>query len=254
MVLTVDIGNTNIKSGVFNLNELSDFRIHSSLNGLFLYIDNHPPKAVIICSVNPAVEAQMLKGLNERKIDWSTITYKSRFNLLVDYKTPQTLGIDRLCSAEGAFFLFRNSEKYKSYMPDTFVLAIDFGTASTINVIEYPGKFTGGLIAPGIEMMFDSLQKKTAQLPQADVSGFTSTIGKDTNSSIASGVLTSVTGLVEGTINYLKKEKSAEEIVVYITGGNARKIFPHMNLRFSYVEGLVLYGINALKNINFQKL
>ncbi len=120
----------------------------------------------------------------------------------------------------------------------------------TINVIQYPGKFIGGLIAPGLEMMFESLKNKTAQLPRLSVNDFISIIGNDTNSSIASGVLTSAVGMIGKIINHLKKENSAEEIFTYVTGGNAEKIISHLDFDFVVEEGLVLYGINALWELN----
>ena len=179
-------------------------------------------------------------------IDFLGIHFLIKTNLTIDYKTPETLGIDRLCSAEGAFLLFKNSEKYKNYKEGSYILSIDFGTATTINMIDYPGRFIGGLIAPGIDTMFESLKLRTSQLPLLSISNFVSTIGKDTKSSIASGIVTSVIGMIEKTINNL----SAQNVFVYLTGGNAKKIIPHLNFEFVYEEGLVLYGINALYEMN----
>ena len=99
-------------------------------------------------------------------------------------------------------------------------------------------------------MMFESLNKRTAQLPNINVSDFASVIGDSTNSSIASGVVASVVGMIEKTMNYLKKEKSTKRIITYLTGGNAKKIIPFLNFDFIYDERLVLYGVNALYRLN----
>ncbi len=268
MLIAIDIGNTRIKAGRFVKDKLTEFLSFNNVSDVLTFLKSNSKNnpRIAISSVVPS----KTKIISEEVY---RITGKSPFiiskdiktNLTISYKTPETLGIDRLCSAEGAFFLFKNSDKYlsavrqdKSYNTGTYILSIDFGTATTINVIEHHGKFIGGLIAPGIEMMFESLKQRTAQLPHLNISDFISTIGNDTNTSIASGVVTSIVGMIEKTINYLKNEKSVgtrrelslQEVFVYITGGNAKKIIPFLNLDFIYEEGLVLYGINALYNLN----
>jgi len=251
MLIAIDIGNTRIKVGKLESDKLTEFLSFNDIPDVLKFLKSDSKNNIAVSSVVP----DKTKIISEEVYK---ITSKAPFiiskdikkNLTISYKTPETLGVDRLCSAEGAFFLFKNSYKYKSYSAGTYILSIDFGTATTINVIEYPGKFIGGLIAPGLEMMFESLKQRTAQLPHLSVSDFISTIGNDTNSSIASGVVTSVVGMIEKTINHLKKEKSAKEVIVYITGGNAKKIVPYLNFDFIYEEGLVLYGINALWVLN----
>ncbi len=161
-----------------------------------------------------------------------------------------TLGIDRLCSAEGAFFLFKQSNNFINYSDKDFIITIDFGTATTINFVQHPGVFLGGIIAPGIKTMFNSLQKNTAQLPEVGINNFESFIGTDTKQSIASGVLNSTLGLMEKTINYLKNEYHGENIFIYATGGNAKDILSHINFRYKFEESLVLLGVKAVWDIN----
>jgi len=262
MLIAIDIGNSRIKAGKFENEKLTEIFYFGDMTDALTFLKTalepmaHQPLAetndIAISSVVPGKtkiisdEVYKIAGKSPFIIQNSGI----KTNLTISYKTPATLGIDRLCSAEGAFFLFKNSGKYKSYNTTTFILSIDFGTATTINVIEYPGKFIGGLIAPGLELMFESLKKNTAQLPEVNISDYKSIIGNDTNTSIASGVVASVVGMIEKTINYLKKKKSAKDMFVCLTGGNAKKIIPHLNFDFICEEGLVLYGINALYKLN----
>jgi type III pantothenate kinase len=251
MLIAIDIGNTRIKAGKFYDNKLIEFVSFNDVSLITSYLKPHTMDSVAIASVVPSRTKVITE--NVKKITKKSpfiITKDIKLNLKISYKTPETLGVDRICSAEGAFYLFKNSKKFKSYKKGTYILSIDFGTATTINVIEYPRKFIGGLIAPGVDMMFDSLNHNTAQLHHLEVSSFKSTIGNDTNSSIASGVVTSIIGMIEKTIDHLKKEKSAKDVFVYITGGNAKKIIPFLNFDFVYEEGLVLYGINALWELN----
>jgi type III pantothenate kinase len=263
MLIAIDIGNSRIKTGKFLNNKLIEFHSFNNIPDVLTFLNSQSKNEIAISSVVPDKTTRLRRAEEVLKLTVKSpfiISKDIKTNLTISYKTPDTLGTDRLCSAEGAFFLFKNTEKYKSYNTGTYILSIDFGTATTINVIEHPGKFIrqglalprliGGLIAPGLEMMFESLQQKTAQLPHLDVSNFISTIGEDTNSSIASGVVTSVVGMIERTIYYLEKEKSAKEVFVYLTGGNAKKIIPHLDFAFTYEEGLVLYGINALYELN----
>jgi len=252
MLIAIDIGNSRIKVGKFIDDRLTEFHSYKNIPDVLSFLKSNQEGDVAISSSVP----DKTKIITEKTLK---ITGKSPFiitkdvktNLTLEYTTPETLGIDRLCSAEGAFFLFKNSEKYKTYYEGFYILSIDFGTATTINVIEYPGKFIGGLIAAGLEMMFESLTQRTAQLPLLSVSNFISAIGNDTNSSIASGVVNSVVGVIEKTISHLREEKSAKEVLIYLTGGNAKKIIPYLNFDFVHGEGLVLYGVNALYSFNF---
>lgn len=251
MLIGIDIGNTNTKVGKFVNKNLEEIFFFNNINDVLNFIRSNPTDNFAVSSVVPSKTITFSEEIEKATGSPPFIITKDiKTNLTISYKTPETLGIDRFCSAEGAYILFKNSGKYKNFNPGTYILSIDFGTATTLNVVEYPGKFNGGLIAPGIEMMFESLNKKTDQLPDITISDYKSIIGNDTNSSIASGVVNSSIGLIEKTIQNLKKEKSAKEIVIYITGGNAKKIIPYLNFDFIYEEGLVLYGINALYNLN----
>jgi type III pantothenate kinase len=251
MILALDIGNTNIKAGIFLNDRLSDFHIFPDDDSFYTFLENNPPGEVIVSSVVPSKTERLIQILKTKyNIRAFIINNDLKFNLKIQYKNPNTLGTDRICAAEGAFYLFRNSENYKSYNENVFILAIDFGTATTINAIKYPGEFIGGLIAPGINMMFESLKNKTAQLPLVKIDDFENLIANDTKSSIASGVVASIVGMIEKILNHLKNEKSATKVFVYITGGNAKKIIPYLHFDFFYEEGLVLYGINALYKLN----
>lgn len=251
MLIAIDIGNTRIKAGKFTNDKLTEIFSSQDTSEVLTFLKSYTKSDFAIASVVPdktkifSDEVYRLTG----KFPF-IISIDIKKNLAIVYKTPETLGTDRLCSAEGAFFLYKNSKKYKTYNKGTYILTIDFGTATTVNVIEHPGKFIGGLIAPGFEMMFESLKQKTAQLPYLDVSSFTSTIGNETNSSIASGIVTSVVGMIEKIINYLVRTMHALSLHIYITGGNATKIIPHLNFDIVHEEGLVLYGIYALWELN----
>jgi|SRR5690554_793744 len=250
MLIAIDIGNTRIKAGLFENDKLVSINSFSDGDELIKYLNSSECNNIAISSVVPEKTELVKKNFEQKNI--FEITHKVKTNLTLAYKTPETLGTDRLCSAEGAFKLFRQSEAFKNYNEKVFILSVDFGTATTINIIEYPGSFIGGLIAPGIGMMFSSLNKNTAQLPLLDISDYKSLIGSDTKTSIASGVVNSAVGLIEKVRRYLIEEKTASEIHTYITGGNAEKIIPYLNFNFIFEEGLIFYGVYSLWKLNIE--
>lgn len=248
MILAIDIGNTNIKAGYFLQDELNDVLIFKTLDEFFDSIKHYEFKGAAISSVVPALTERIEYFLEEKlRITPYIISKNSLINLKLDYKTPETLGIDRICSAEAAFDIFNNG---KSLKEGTFLSTIDFGTATTINIITPPRNFIGGLIAPGIKTMFDSLNSKTAQLPGLNFSDYRSLIGKDTNSSIASGIITTTLGMIEKTIKHLKEKYGAKYIKCFITGGNAKQVQSFLPNDFIYDEALVLKGVNIVYNLN----
>lgn len=242
MILVLDIGNSFIKTGIFNRDELVfTKKVKTDSFSVDLFNDYSIDKCAI-SSVVPSATVYVKEMIGEKlHIIPSILTSKSKFSLKIDYSTPDTLGIDRICGAEGALKLFM--EKYKTFESGKAIFSIDFGTATTINLIKHPGVFTGGIIAPGIRMMFEALNKNTSQLPDVDFSEYKKISGDSTASAIASGVLNSALGLIERTRYSLTGEIQAENIYTYITGGNAGSILPYLNFNYEYVPHLVLYGI-----------
>ena len=248
MILALDIGNTNIKIGYFLENKLKEFVIFRNPEELFNSVNQIKFRGAAISSVVPKLTENITQFLkDELKIIPYIISTASLFKLKLDYKTPKTLGIDRICSAEAAFNIFNGS---KNLNKGTFLLTIDFGTATTINIAALPCNFIGGLIAPGIKTMFDSLNSETAQLPGLNLSNYKSLVGKDTNSSIASGIITTTVGMIEKTIHHLKEKYGAEVIKCFYTGGNAKQVQSFLPEDFIYDEALVLKGVISVYNLN----
>lgn len=246
MLLTLDIGNTNIKAGVFKGEDLEDHYIFTKITLLKSFIKKHAISSIAISSVVPQKTKIIVELLS------ASFTFKpfiinkdSKFNLKIDYKTPDTLGIDRICSAEGAFNLQNNS-----LISGTYLLTMDFGTATTINIVKYPNIFSGGLIAPGINTMFKSLSTQTSQLPDLTIDNYNFIIGDDTHSSIASGVINSAVGLIEKVINHINNLDDCSNLIIYATGGMAHKLQEFVSNKIIYDEFLVLRGIRSLYELN----
>jgi type III pantothenate kinase len=252
MILACDIGNTNTKCGIFSNEKLDNFSVISSIDEINDIITDNNIEDIVISSVVPA-RLEELKTKLPKNIRITEINNNSFFNLSVNYKTPETLGSDRLCSCEGAFFLFKQSQFFQSYDEKTFLISISLGTATTVDFVSYPGIYEGGVIAPGTDLMNNSLHSGTARLPLADTNQYSSFTGKSTMESIASGIINATVGLIERAIWLCKSEMGAENVFVFITGGNAPAIMPYLKFSYIYEKALVLYGINAVSGINIKK-
>ena len=154
--------------------------------------------------------------------------------------------MDRVCSAVGALDI---STREKIISENQFLITIDFGTATTINIVSPDRIFIGGLIAPGVNTMLKSLNEKTAQLPIPDEESYRGIIGNSTNSSIISGVVTSTTGMINETVSHLYDESKVFPLV-FATGGNARNILPYLKHKVFLEEALVLKGLKVIYDLN----
>lgn len=247
MILVCDIGNSFIKSAIFKDETLINYNVKKDFSSIRKFIKEKEISTVVISSVVPSKLKLLLKELSSFSSVKSSVIHKNlKYNLSIKYATPNTLGMDRICSAEGAFYLVKTSRDSNSFKKDDYFISIDCGTATTINVIKYPNSFLGGLIAPGLDMMFSALHTQTAQLPRLTAKSYKSLIGNSTKASIASGVINSTVGIIHQTIISLPKQPKK----VFITGGNAKYIIPHLKFDVKYEKALVLYGIKAIYDKN----
>ncbi len=244
MFLACDIGNSKIKAGLFKENNIDELYSFDTVEQIADIFSEKEISFTGISSVVPRKLKHLTDILALNQSPYHLISINSRLNLKVNYKTPASLGTDRICSAEGAFLL---NGKMKT---DEVVISVDFGTATTLNIIKYPGEFIGGVIAPGVEMMGEALHFHTAQLPKIGFSDFEGTIGDSTNSSIAGGLVNSAVGMIERVLNFIKSTEMTKKMKIYITGGNAENIIPHLGFEFVYEKNLVLYGIKAIIDLN----
>lgn len=247
MLLTLDIGNTNVKSALFKDNSLNEFAIHPDSEKLFNYLTKSEFTEAAICSVSPSVEKKIVDYFSTKGISVFRTNIQNKFNLVINYATPNSLGMDRVCSAVGALEIAINE---KLLSKNQYLISIDFGTATTINIVSPSQEFIGGLIAPGITTMLKSLNERTAQLPLPDLNSYIGVIGRATDTSIISGVVTSTIGMINETVNHLSEVSQKIIPLIFITGGNAKYILPHLKHKVIYVEALVLKGLNVIYELN----
>jgi type III pantothenate kinase len=247
MLLTLDIGNTNIKSALFDDDMLVEFNIHPTVDYVAEYVEKLALNEVAICSVNSPIEKLLKVNISAKGIKFFRANIQNKFNLKINYKTPLTLGIDRVCSTVGALDIVL---KKNILSKNQHLVTIDFGTATTINVVSPVREFLGGLIAPGIQTMLKSLNEKTAQLPSAELNNYEGLIGHSTNSSIISGVISATIGMIGETINQLSSESDQQLPLIFATGGNAKYILPHLRYKVVFEEALVLKGLKVIYDLN----
>ena len=251
MLLVCDIGNSRIKAALFDKNKLLKFNFFTSVNKLVNSYKKKNIASVVLSSVVPNKSREFEIQIKKKfKISPFRINDSLNFNLKVNHSTPEYIGTDRICSAEGAFYLYKKSRNFKSYNKNDIILSIDLGTATTLNFIKYPGVFTGGIIAPGVSIMSESLHNQTALLPVVSTSEYKGLIGRNTKEAISSGVINSTIGLIEKSINELKSKNKSAKIHIYITGGNAQQIIPYFRTKHKFVPELVLIGIKAVYEKN----
>ena len=162
---------------------------------------------VIISNVSSVNAIDLFKGYKVRVFELNS-TFNYPFKL--QYKTPLTLGNDRLALASAASLLYPKSNK----------IIIDVGTCITIDFIDCNDNFFGGSISPGIDMRYKSLNNYTANLPLLEISNKFSFPGDSTETSIHTGVIGGVCNEINGFIDNINSKY--DDVKVILTGGNAK--------------------------------
>lgn len=238
MIILLDIGNSRVKMAELKGEGVVQQGIFDNPEELFEAIDRYKPESIWVSSVVPDY-GKTIKERCSGKAGVNLISHRSNFSFRIAYRTPETLGTDRLCGMEGALFY---AERKGISIENKRVVTIDLGTATTINIMNERREFTGGTISPGVFTMIGSLTTNTAQLPGISDRGFILETGYDTETCIGSGVLNSQIGLIEKVLGSVSKGGA----VVFVTGGNY--LYLHRFLRFEHIHvpDLILRGVGAL--------
>ncbi len=213
MLLAIDIGNTNISFGIFEMMKLSSrFDIPTksySSKKLKPRLAKFKLDDCIICSVVPKMTNRLQKDIRDSLAKPAYILGK---DLLVPiknlYRFKKQVGQDRLVNA------FAAAIKY-----GTPLITIDFGTAATFDVVSRKKEYLGGMILPGLEISLEALSRHTALLPKIKLKAPAEFIGRDTKNSILSGLIHGFAALTDELVARLKK-KIGGKIKVVATGGN----------------------------------
>ncbi len=249
MLLTIDIGNTQIVSGVFDGQTLQNsWRLSTEHTktadeyGIVFAsliresgIQAEEVHGTIISSVVPPL-TPTIESMIETFFQHSPLIVSSDFpfGLTLDYANPQEIGTDRLVNAAAAFASYR-----------THLIIVDFGTATTFCTVTKDGRYLGGAIAPGIKSAAGALHHHTAKLPNVELTRPKSVIGTDTTSSIQSGLIFGYAGLVDAMVNRIEQEIGRSTKVV-ATGGLASILAPVSKTIQEIRPSLTLEGLELL--------
>ncbi len=242
MNLVIDVGNTLVKTAVFNKNSLlkkDTFPKKELINSLKEILNKHTISHSILSSVGKInnSDLQDIKILLDPVIlDQNT---KIPFKNL--YKTPKTLGVDRIALVAAAV----------NDYPNEHVLVIDAGSCITYDFVDKNGEYYGGAISPGIEMRYKSLHSYTANLPKLSLINKIPAIGNSTENSIHIGVLNGIIQEIEGTIAQFKARN--QKLTVVLTGGDT--IFLAKNLKSTIFANpnFLLEGLNSILFYNLEE-
>ncbi len=250
MLLVVDVGNTNITFGLYNKKKLvGSFRLMTgtprtsdefglAVIDLLKYNDVKATEleGVIISSVVPGVMHSLTGGI-ERFLDKKPMIVgpglKTGIHIVTE--NPKEIGPDRIVDAVAAY------EKYGGP-----VLVMDFGTATTYDLINEKGEFVAGITAPGIKISAKALWEDTAKLPEVEIKKPDSILAQNTVTSMQAGLVYGQIGQTEYIVRRVKEEAGLSEMKVVATGGLGSIIADETDVIEVYDRGLTLDGLRII--------
>lgn len=240
--LTIDNGNTSVKVAYFIGSQVvaTNRFIRRDTRLLERFISSYKPETAIVCSTAASAVSQRIEQLVDQRCRRVIhLTHETPMPIRLGYRTPQTLGRDRIATAVGAWTIAQRLDKASD------VLVIDAGTAITYDLVTHDGCFVGGNIAPGLQLRFKALHEHTGRLPLVDPQGEAPVVGYDTETAIRSGVLLGLLGEIRCYIADLKL--SHPNLMVFITGGDGRLLHGKLgDESIIHYEHLAAEGLNRI--------
>jgi type III pantothenate kinase len=254
MLLTIDIGNTNIKIALFQGDEIkSSWRISAAQHTADEYgmifsqlfsIQGYHLKNVtgaILSSVIPSLNYTLEHMIRYFIPDCKTIIVNAdlKTGLKLCYLNKAELGCDRIVNSVAAYTLYGGP-----------CIVIDFGTATTFNAINASGEFLGGCICAGIKLSMEALANHTSKLPFIEIFKPSNIIGKTTVENMQSGAVFGLIGQVEYIVKNMKKEKGLSAAKVIATGGLSELVTKESKIIDIIDRTLTLEGLNIIYKLN----
>ena len=256
MIICIDVGNTNIKYAIFDGDALKfSFRVATDLkrtsdeygsqligmlefNGLRADDITGGIFSSVVPSLDYTIEHMLKMYL---KIDPLQLAPGLKSGLKMHVDNAREVGADRIVNNVSAL------HKYGRGKP---MIVVDFGTATTFNIISKEGEFIGGVIAPGIRGSLDSLVSGTAKLPRVEIEAPKSVIATNTTTNMQAGIVFGFAGLVDYIVRKMKKEMKNPDVRVVATGGFSEIIAKEISC-IDYVDKLLtLRGLKHLYDLN----
>lgn len=254
MILTIDIGNTNIACGVYDGDKLittfrmatKDIKTEDEYGNIIIQcmqtdkIDIKKIDGMIIASDVPALNFTFTRlGRKYFNLDPLFVDQNIKSGIAIKIESPKQLGPDLLVGAVAA------NQKF----PDQNNLIIDLGTATTMTIVTKEKEFIGGIIYPGMRSSLVGLATNAAALPHVELETPTTIIGKDTITSMQSGMMYGYAAMIDGMIKKFKEE-FGDDLNVILTGGYAVKVCNMISENAILDSRLLLDGLKYLYDKN----
>lgn len=250
MLLTIDIGNTNLTFGVFEKAELQfTFRLTTNLprtsnefgEAIVEALARHgiaegQISDVIIASVVPKVMYSLVSGIKKYFHRTPYIVGNgTKSGIHIAAANPSEIGADRIVDAVGAYVMYGGP-----------VIVIDFGTATTYDLVTGDGVFAARVTCPGIKISARALWSSAAQLPEIEIKKPESILAKNTITSMQAGLMYGTIGQTEYIIKKMKEESGIDDIKVVATGGLGRAVSKATEAIDIYDSNLTLHGVRLI--------
>lgn len=240
MNLIIDVGNSFVKLAVYSQELLQEKIVvrHEEL----VYTVNSLKKTYttlgkgIISSVGKLREEDLIEV--REMLDVLVLNTELKFPFSNQYKTPKTLGVDRIALVSASVKQF----------PKENVLIIDAGTCITYDFINSKNEYLGGAISPGLRTRYKSLNNLTANLPLLETEAPNNLIGQSTKESIHSGVVNGIVMELDGVINWYNQKYS--DLTVILTGGDANFLSKQLKSSIFANSNFLLEGLNYILQFN----
>jgi type III pantothenate kinase len=249
LLLCIDVGNTQTVLGIFKGRKItSRWRVHSDRDRTadeYIHlirdllnndkVDESRLKGVSIsCVVPTAIQALIDMAHSAFRIEPLVVGPGIRTGMPILYDNPKEVGADRIANAVAAYE--RTGRE---------LVVIDFGTAITFDVVSKAGEYVGGVIFPGIQISLDALFMKASKLPRVELERPPSVVGKDTISSIQSGIVFGYASMVDSVVEKISAEMGMDPHIT-ATGGLAQVIAGESNTISEVLPDLTLEGLKIL--------
>ncbi len=250
MLLAIDIGNTNLTFGLFDGKKIRHkFRLTTSLPrtsdefGVQIMeqlshqdVSSDDVEDVIICSVVPKIMYSLTSGIKKYvKCDPMIVGQGTKSGIRIATTNPMEMGSDRVVDAVGAYFLYGGP-----------VIVIDYGTATTYDLVSEDGALVAGVTAPGIRISAKALWSNAAKLPEIEIVKPKSILAKTTITSMQAGLVYGTIGQTEYIIDQFKKQSGYSGLKVVATGGLGRIISESTEKIDVYDDELTLKGMRLI--------
>ena len=253
MLLVIDIGNTNITLGVFDKDTLiqswrlaTDIKRTEDEYGVFLKnllretnLNEKVSNAVIssvVVQLTEKIEVALKKYLG---IESLIVSHKIKSNITLKTDIPSQVGADRIANACAAAALYQ-----------TPAIVVDFGTATSFDIVNENKEFIGGIITAGMKIQAEALSSKTSKLPNLNIETPEHAIGRNTIEAMLSGIVRGHAAMIDGLIFECERELGQKATII-ATGGYSSVISQYLKRKFDYINpDLTLIGTKLLFEMN----